>query len=64
MVTAFYEIYPNAPEFDTWLRKPVSIPKDSVEYELAWASGSAVIDRSCFVVWQNALNRLERRLLR
>lgn len=24
-VTAFYETYPNAPEFDAWLRKPVDI---------------------------------------
>ena len=24
-LTAFYETYPNAPEFDAWLRKPVDI---------------------------------------
>jgi two-component system sensor histidine kinase/response regulator len=24
-VTAFYETYPNAPEFDAWLRKPLNV---------------------------------------
>jgi|RhiMetdeSRZDD1v2_1073273.scaffolds.fasta_scaffold37218_2 hypothetical protein len=40
-----------------------TIPKDSIEYELVSVTGHVVVDRRCFVIWQNVLNRLERRRL-